>query len=169
MSPLQARVSLGLLFLPSGCVEVAQPSLGVGYELGRAVVCNKPVLCLFRPQSGRGEHPQPWMAAPASLPSSLRTPPSAPSLRGGGLSTVPTQKGTGKGGEGGVWEGATFTSLLLLSALSHDPGSSRRLAGPGVGLRGRRGSGVLDGYFAADPPEREAAPLTPQLDLTPAY
>ncbi|KAB0397875.1 hypothetical protein E2I00_004504 [Balaenoptera physalus] len=53
MSPLQARVSLGLLFLPSGCVEVAQPCLGVGYELGRAVARNKPVLCLFRPQSGR--------------------------------------------------------------------------------------------------------------------
>uniref|UniRef100_A0A8C0I5T5 2'-deoxynucleoside 5'-phosphate N-hydrolase 1 n=1 Tax=Balaenoptera musculus TaxID=9771 RepID=A0A8C0I5T5_BALMU len=33
--------------------EVAQPSLGVGYELGRAVARNKPVLCLFRPQSGR--------------------------------------------------------------------------------------------------------------------
>ncbi|XP_068415291.1 5-hydroxymethyl-dUMP N-hydrolase [Eschrichtius robustus] len=34
--------------------EVAQPSLGVGYELGRAVARNKPVLCLFCPQSGRG-------------------------------------------------------------------------------------------------------------------
>ncbi|KAM9075106.1 LOW QUALITY PROTEIN: 5-hydroxymethyl-dUMP N-hydrolase [Megaptera novaeangliae] len=34
-------------------VEVAQPSLGVGYELRRAVARNKPVLCLFRPQSGR--------------------------------------------------------------------------------------------------------------------
>ncbi|EHB10864.1 Deoxyribonucleoside 5'-monophosphate N-glycosidase [Heterocephalus glaber] len=33
--------------------EVTQPSLGVGYELGRAVALNKPVLCLFRPQSGR--------------------------------------------------------------------------------------------------------------------
>ncbi|XP_007530514.1 2'-deoxynucleoside 5'-phosphate N-hydrolase 1 isoform X2 [Erinaceus europaeus] len=33
--------------------EVTQPSLGVGYELGRAVVLDKPVLCLFRPQSGR--------------------------------------------------------------------------------------------------------------------
>eukprot|EP00069_Balaena_mysticetus_P000044 bmy_00057T0 len=49
----RSRVRLGLLFLPSGCVEVAQPSLGVGYELGRAVARNKPVLCLFRPQSGR--------------------------------------------------------------------------------------------------------------------
>ncbi|XP_052049503.1 2'-deoxynucleoside 5'-phosphate N-hydrolase 1 isoform X2 [Apodemus sylvaticus] len=33
--------------------EVTQPSLGVGYELGRAVALSKPVLCLFRPQSGR--------------------------------------------------------------------------------------------------------------------
>ncbi|XP_029387377.1 2'-deoxynucleoside 5'-phosphate N-hydrolase 1 isoform X1 [Mus pahari] len=34
--------------------EVTQPSLGVGYELGRAVALGKPILCLFRPQSGRG-------------------------------------------------------------------------------------------------------------------
>lgn len=33
--------------------EVTQPSLGVGYELGRAVALGKPILCLFRPQSGR--------------------------------------------------------------------------------------------------------------------
>lgn len=33
--------------------EVTQPSLGVGYELGRAVEMNKRVLCLFRPDSGR--------------------------------------------------------------------------------------------------------------------
>ncbi|XP_072292996.1 5-hydroxymethyl-dUMP N-hydrolase [Eucyclogobius newberryi] len=33
--------------------EVTQPSLGVGYELGRAVDLDKPVLCLFRPESGR--------------------------------------------------------------------------------------------------------------------
>uniref|UniRef100_G1QI55 5-hydroxymethyl-dUMP N-hydrolase n=1 Tax=Nomascus leucogenys TaxID=61853 RepID=G1QI55_NOMLE len=32
--------------------EVTQPSLGVGYELGRAVAFNKRILCLFRPQSG---------------------------------------------------------------------------------------------------------------------
>ncbi|TKC52561.1 hypothetical protein EI555_018261, partial [Monodon monoceros] len=31
--------------------EVAQPSLGIGYELDRAVARSKPVLCLFRPQS----------------------------------------------------------------------------------------------------------------------
>ncbi|CAM4725308.1 hypothetical protein PO909_019820 [Leuciscus waleckii] len=33
--------------------EVTQPSLGVGYELGRAVEMNKRVLCLFRPSSGK--------------------------------------------------------------------------------------------------------------------
>ncbi|KAM4834585.1 5-hydroxymethyl-dUMP N-hydrolase [Thomomys bottae] len=33
--------------------EVTQPSLGVGYELGRAVALNKEILCLFRPQCGR--------------------------------------------------------------------------------------------------------------------
>lgn len=33
--------------------EVTQPSLGVGYEIGRAVEMNKKILCLFRPESGR--------------------------------------------------------------------------------------------------------------------
>ncbi|XP_012874547.1 PREDICTED: 2'-deoxynucleoside 5'-phosphate N-hydrolase 1 [Dipodomys ordii] len=33
--------------------EVTQPSLGVGYELGRAVALHKNILCLFRPRSGR--------------------------------------------------------------------------------------------------------------------
>ncbi|XP_073419619.1 5-hydroxymethyl-dUMP N-hydrolase [Dendrobates tinctorius] len=33
--------------------EVTQPSLGVGYELGRAVAMNKKILCLFRVSSGR--------------------------------------------------------------------------------------------------------------------
>ncbi|XP_026165531.1 5-hydroxymethyl-dUMP N-hydrolase [Mastacembelus armatus] len=33
--------------------EVTQPSLGVGYELGRAVDMKKKILCLFRPTSGR--------------------------------------------------------------------------------------------------------------------
>ncbi|CAG2193379.1 DNPH1 [Mytilus edulis] len=34
--------------------EVTQPSLGVGYEIGRAVDLKKTILCLFRPQSGKG-------------------------------------------------------------------------------------------------------------------
>ncbi|XP_012679794.1 2'-deoxynucleoside 5'-phosphate N-hydrolase 1 [Clupea harengus] len=33
--------------------EVTQPSLGVGYELGRAVDMRKKIFCLFRPSSGR--------------------------------------------------------------------------------------------------------------------
>lgn len=33
--------------------EVTQPSLGVGYELGRAVEWNKKVLCLYRPSEGK--------------------------------------------------------------------------------------------------------------------
>lgn len=35
--------------------EVTQPSLGVGYEIGRAIDMKKKILCLFRPQSGRCE------------------------------------------------------------------------------------------------------------------
>jgi len=33
--------------------EVTVPSLGVGYELGRAAALNKPVLTLYRPQPGK--------------------------------------------------------------------------------------------------------------------
>ncbi|CAI8057982.1 2'-deoxynucleoside 5'-phosphate N-hydrolase 1 [Geodia barretti] len=33
--------------------EVTQPSLGVGYEIGRAVDMNKRILCLHRPQPGK--------------------------------------------------------------------------------------------------------------------
>jgi len=33
--------------------EVTTPSLGVGYEVGRASEWGKPVLCLFRRSSGR--------------------------------------------------------------------------------------------------------------------
>ncbi|XP_069395177.1 5-hydroxymethyl-dUMP N-hydrolase [Paralichthys olivaceus] len=33
--------------------EVTQPSLGVGYELGRVVDMKKKTLCLFRPSTGR--------------------------------------------------------------------------------------------------------------------
>ena len=52
-------------FFPVVVAEVTQPSLGVGYELGWAVALHKPVLCLFHPKSGRGEHPQPWPPFPA--------------------------------------------------------------------------------------------------------
>src|SRR6476646_7136699 len=33
--------------------EVTTPSLGVGYEIGRATEWGKPVLCLYRPAEGR--------------------------------------------------------------------------------------------------------------------
>ena len=33
--------------------EVTTPSLGVGYEIARAAVMGKPVVCLFRPETGR--------------------------------------------------------------------------------------------------------------------
>ena len=33
--------------------EVTTPSLGVGYEVGRALEWGKPILCLFRKSSGR--------------------------------------------------------------------------------------------------------------------
>lgn len=33
--------------------EVTQPSLGVGYEIGRAVEQGKKILCLYRPQEGK--------------------------------------------------------------------------------------------------------------------
>ncbi|XP_021355127.1 2'-deoxynucleoside 5'-phosphate N-hydrolase 1-like isoform X2 [Mizuhopecten yessoensis] len=33
--------------------EVTQPSLGVGYEIGRAITLNKRILCMFRPDSGK--------------------------------------------------------------------------------------------------------------------
>ena len=36
--------------------EVTQPSLGVGYEIGRAVDMDKRILCLYRPQPGKREH-----------------------------------------------------------------------------------------------------------------
>jgi hypothetical protein len=33
--------------------DVTQPSLGVGYELAKAEAMKKPMLCIFRPSSGR--------------------------------------------------------------------------------------------------------------------
>ncbi|CAH1263113.1 DNPH1 [Branchiostoma lanceolatum] len=35
--------------------EVTQPSLGVGYEIGRAVAWKKRILCLYRPTEGKGK------------------------------------------------------------------------------------------------------------------
>lgn len=39
--------------------EVTQPSLGVGFEIARAITLNKPVLCLFRPSSGQRKQKKP--------------------------------------------------------------------------------------------------------------
>ena len=35
--------------------EVTQPSLGVGYEIGRAVAMGKKVLCLYRPSPDKSK------------------------------------------------------------------------------------------------------------------
>ena len=54
--------------------EVTQPSLGVGYELGRAVDMKKKIFCLFRPSSGRREDPSFLLSfLPSFLPSSLQS------------------------------------------------------------------------------------------------
>lgn len=47
---IKRNLSLFLVLI----AEVTQPSLGVGYEIGRAMERGKPILCLFRPSSGRG-------------------------------------------------------------------------------------------------------------------
>ncbi len=47
-------ISVISVSVPVIVAEVTQPSLGVGYELGRAVALNKRVFCLFRPSSGKG-------------------------------------------------------------------------------------------------------------------
>ena len=47
------NVSIGIFSLNTCAVlvaEVTQPSLGVGYEIGRAVAMEKNTLCLYRPQ-----------------------------------------------------------------------------------------------------------------------
>lgn len=46
---------LFLLFLVVLVAEVTQPSLGVGYEIGRAVALGKVIICLFRPDSGKSK------------------------------------------------------------------------------------------------------------------
>lgn len=57
---------------PVVVAEVTQPSLGVGYELGRAVTMGKKIFCLFRPSSGRREVTSRLPVTPShSLPSPL--------------------------------------------------------------------------------------------------
>lgn len=43
-------------FLAVLVAEVTQVSLGVGYEIGRAVAMDKNILCLYRPQQGKSEY-----------------------------------------------------------------------------------------------------------------
>lgn len=54
-SCLQGCVTSDLCVHTVVVAEVTQPSLGVGYELGRAVDMKKKIFCLFRPSSGRCE------------------------------------------------------------------------------------------------------------------
>ena len=44
---------LFFFFFAALVAEVTQPSLGVGYELGRAIENKKKILCLFRPDCGK--------------------------------------------------------------------------------------------------------------------
>ncbi len=41
--------------------EVTQPSLGVGYEIGRAVAMGKPILCLYRPSPDKSKFFREWL------------------------------------------------------------------------------------------------------------
>lgn len=58
---LQSQIDGQLVFMKIKVVsfssaivaEVTQPSLGVGYEIGRAFEKKKKILCLFRPDSGK--------------------------------------------------------------------------------------------------------------------
>lgn len=45
--------SLNSTLIIAVVAEVTQPSLGVGYEIGRAVAMGKKILCLYRPQEGK--------------------------------------------------------------------------------------------------------------------
>ncbi len=51
--------------------EVTQPSLGVGYEIGRALDAGKRILCLFRPSSGKSAARLPAASNRFLLPSGL--------------------------------------------------------------------------------------------------
>lgn len=123
--------------------EVTQPSLGVGYELGRAVALNKPILCLFRPQSGRGEHFKPWVATP-SLLSILRTQPKSPSLEVSEYSAYPHQ-GLGKGGI------FTFLPFPVLSAMIRGAADGSRFQV--WDYEEGEVEAMLDRYFEAELPQ----------------
>ncbi len=58
---IEARYTLALCNIFIDCsnvvlvAEVTQVSMGVGYEIGRAVSMGKKTLCLYRPQSDKSE------------------------------------------------------------------------------------------------------------------
>lgn len=49
------HLKLGFCSFTVIVAEVTQPSLGVGYEIGRAVALGKVIICLFRPDSGKSK------------------------------------------------------------------------------------------------------------------
>lgn len=127
--------------------EVTQPSLGVGYELGRAVALSKQILCLFRPQSGRGKH---FQALDGHyLPPQLSKDPAHIFL--GGLNTVPIpKKGWGRGQGGG--------SVGVPSPSFASPVLSAMIRGAADGSKFQvwdyeegEVEAMLDRYFEADP------------------
>ena len=63
------------------------PSLGVGYEIGRAVAMNKPILCLYRPQPEKSKKSTHGMSLITRC--YLYFPELSAMIRG-----IPTDKGT---------------------------------------------------------------------------
>ena len=47
---------MNVIFVSAIVAEVTQPSLGVGYEIGRAVAMGKRILCLYRPQQDKRKY-----------------------------------------------------------------------------------------------------------------
>lgn len=120
--------------------EVTQPSLGVGYELGWAVALGKPILCLFRPQSGRGEYSSPGWLIPSGL-SGNSTP----------VSSFPS--GLGQGAEWRALEGVGFTFSLfpVLSAMIRGAADGSRVQV--WDYEEREVETMLDRYFEACLPQ----------------
>lgn len=139
-------------FFPVVVAEVTQPSLGVGYELGQAMALNKRILCLFRPQSGRGEHSKPWMAPPSTAAFCRPSPQQLPRAGVGALSIVPTSKqdreGSGEGEYG--WKAPSPSALAVLSAMIRGAADGSRFQV--LDYEEGQVEAMLDQYFEADPP-----------------
>lgn len=67
---LCVRVYRVILYAAVIVAEVTQPSLGVGYEIGRAVDLKKRILCLFRPETGKRKHTKGMFRYAFTLPPS---------------------------------------------------------------------------------------------------